>query len=156
MTLPWSTDMGGWVCNSFNMISPAMKPMNLELLWAGAEPAGENMFIPGGGTVPVEWFDTQAVHAIVMQLSGEVDHAGTGTSSRGAGLAANHAAVVTALRRSAWGGLTCVSTVTRPDTVVVAGPTQVTVGPLGPETGGRIAKFLVTVTIPAGELVVVP
>lgn len=155
MGLPWSADMGAWTLNGFNMITPAMKPMNLELLWSFPGPTGESVVMPGvDGVVPVEWFNGEAVHPIVMQLAGDVSHAGSATASNGAGLAANYAAVAFALRRAAWGGITCSTTVTRPDGVVLTGPVQVAVGPLGPETGGRIAKFMVTVTVPAGGLAV--
>lgn len=155
MPLHWSSDMGDWPdLNGRPMVTPAMKPMNLELLWSGAEPDGENVDLYGvDGTLEREWFEIEAVHAVLMQLVGDVDHAGNPTASIGAGMFANYRAVVADLKKSTWGGPSCSTTVTAPDGTQLAGQVQPKVGTLGPADGGGIAMFVVTVTIPTGELV---
>lgn len=154
MPLDWDPDMGDWIVNGFGMITPAMKPLNLELLWSAPELDDDNVSLDGvDGTLERDPFEAQAVHAILMQLVGDVTHAGGSTASLKAGTAANYFEVRDALRKSAWPRSTsCDTTVDCPHGVTVGGPVQVQVGPLGPD-GGPVSRFTVTVTIPAGALV---
>ena len=155
MPLHWSSDMGDWPdLNGRPMVTPAMKPMNLELLWTVAEPDGENVELYGvDGALEREWFEIQAVHAIVMQLCGDVDHSGNPTSSNGAGLFANYRELAEDLKKSTWGGPSCSTTVIAPDGTELAGQVQPKVGTPGPADGGGKVMFVVTLTIPTGELV---
>lgn len=150
---PYGAD---WVVNGFGMVTAAMRPKNLELIFTPLDLDIDNLDLFGiDGTVPLDPFGVEATHQIRMQMCGDVLHNGSSAPSISAGVAANYAAVCTALARSTWGGPTCSTTVTRPDGVDLVGAIQPRVGSLGDGEGG-IVHFVVTVTIPAGALVVAP
>lgn len=153
MALPWDPDMGGWVVNEFGMITPAMKPMDLEQLWTPGQFEEDNVSLSGvDGDLERDVFIVGASYAIRMQLVGDVDHEGAPTSGLKAGTAANYRAVSVALAKSAWPrASSCDMTVDCPDGVTMTGHAQVKVGSLGREAGA-VSRFVVTVTIPAGEL----
>lgn len=146
-----------WVCNGFGMITPAMKPLNPELLDSDDDPMFDNTDLGGvDGTLPEFAFAGEAIHVIEYQMVGDVDHAGDPTASDAAGVLANHAELRAALHRDTWGGPTCVSEVTTADGRELAGPTQVKIGPLGRGTP-PVVVFTVTVVVPLGRLLpVVP
>lgn len=157
MAFVYPADYGDWTSNGFGMVTPAMKPLNLELVHTPppAKP-NENVDLYGtDGRLPRQQWDDEAVHVIAFQLLGDVDHTGTPTvGTTKAGIFANYAEVCDALARSTWGGATCTQLFTRPDGVDLTGPGQVEIGSLGRE-GGPIARFTVTLTL-TEALTVVP
>lgn len=148
MAFDYPADFGDWTSNGFGMVTPAMKPLNLELVHTPPPSKGSNVdLFATNGTLARQLYDDEAVHVIAFQLLGDVDHAGdpiSGTTR--AGIFANYADVCDALARSTWGGATCAQVFTRPDGVTLSGPGQVEVGPLGRE-GGPVARFTVTLTL---------
>lgn len=148
MAFDHPADFGDWTSNAFGMVTPAMKPLNLELAYTPQPAKGSNVDLYAiDGTLARQLYDDQAVHVIAFQLLGDVDHAGDPIAgSTKAGIFANYAAVCAGLARSSWGGATCTQLFTRPDGVELTGPGQVEVGSLGRE-GGPIARFTVTLTL---------
>jgi len=154
MALDWDPANGSWVLNGFGMITPAMKPMNLELLQTSAPLDIANVHLSGvDGDLEREAFEIGVTHQIRMQMAGDVTHAGGATASPAAGVAANYRAVAAALHKSTWGGKSCSTTVGCADGVALGGQVQVQVGPLGPDSG-VVVQFVIGVTIPKGFLAV--
>ena len=156
MEFEYPADFGDWTSNGFGMVTPAMKPLNLELVHTPPPAKGSNVDLYGiDGTLARQLYDNEAVHVIAFQLLGDVDHTGTPTAgTTKAGIFANYAEVCAELARSTWGGPTCTQLFTRPDGVDLTGPGQVEVGSLGRE-GGPIARFTVTLTLTEALTVVV-
>ncbi len=92
MEFEYPADFGDWTSNGFGMVTPAMKPLNLEIVHTPPPPKGSNVDLFGvSGTLPRQMYDNEAVHVIAFQLLGDVDHTGTPTAgTTKAGIFANY------------------------------------------------------------------
>ena len=148
---------GAWMVASESMVSTAFVPVDMQQLWSPAPLSVMNVSLYGeDGDLARDPSEEAVTYQIRYLIHGGATPEGVAHPSWGHGLAANYAELVDRVGKpSTWAGPTVATTVTRPDGVVLGGPIQLFVSPMTAESG-PVARCVVTVTIPRGELPVVP